>query len=254
MSFSDFNFYAVIPAAGSGSRMKSGKNKQFLELAGIPVIARTLTVFENSPLISKIVVSARDSEKDELIKICKEFNITKLSGVVSGGETRQMSVRNSLLFLAEKITSRSFDNFDSICDNMLSNSYVFIHDGARPFVSNETIVACADCVVSKKACGAGVLVKDTIKQTTSENEIAKTLDRSNLWAIQTPQAFSLDNILALHNKAYEEKKDFTDDTALCEYYGQKAFMVEGSYNNIKITTPEDLLLGEIILKSKISKQ
>ena len=235
MSFSDSKFYAVIPAAGSGSRMKSNRNKQFLDLSGIPVIVRTLLVFQKSSLISGIVISTRDFEKAELIELCKKYNITKLIGIVTGGSTRQKSVRNSLLFLAEKITS--------------GDSYVLIHDGARPFVNDDIIVRCADCVVSKKACGAGVLVKDTIKQAGSENVIEKTLDRSNLWAIQTPQAFALSEILELHNKAVADGVDFTDDTALFEYYGHKAFMVEGSYNNIKITTPEDLLLGEIILKS-----
>ena len=255
MSFSDSKFYAVIPAAGSGSRMKSDKNKQFLELSGIPVIIRTLLVFQDSPLVSGIVISARDSEKDELNGLCEKYNINKLLGIVAGGDTRQKSVRNSLLFLAEKITSKELDNANlsgenSSCESSLSNSYVLIHDGARPFVTDDIIARCTDCVVDKKACGAGVLVKDTIKQTGGENVIEKTLDRSSLWAIQTPQTFALDDILALHNKAVSDNADFTDDTALYEYYGHKAFMVEGSYNNIKITTPEDLLLGEIILKNK----
>jgi len=270
MSFSDSNFYAVVPAAGSGSRMKSGKNKQFLELSGIPVIIRTLLVFQNSPLISGIVVSVRDFERDELKLLCEKHEISKLTGIVSGGETRQKSVKNSLLFLAEKITSGALKDSDSCgdisngknsscdnsstenesCEGSLSNSYVLIHDGARPFVSDDIILRCADCVVEKKGCGAGVLVKDTIKQTGIENIIEKTLDRSNLWAIQTPQAFALDDILALHNKAESDNLDFTDDTALYEYYGKASYMVEGSYSNIKITTPEDLLLGEMILKDK----
>jgi len=263
-------FYAIIPAAGSGSRMKSDKNKQFLELSGIPVIIRTLLVFQNSPLISGIVVSARETEKAELYALCEKYNVTKLTGIVTGGDTRQKSVKNSLLFLAEKITSGLISNKslsgdnschsnsycenssceNSSCDCSLSDTFVLIHDGARPFVTEDIIVRCADCVIAKKACGAGVLVKDTIKQTGNENIIERTLDRSNLWAIQTPQTFALDDILALHNKADSDNVNFTDDTALYEYYGHKAFMVEGSYSNIKITTPEDLLLGEIILKSK----
>ncbi len=261
MFSSKSKFYAVIPAAGSGSRMKSDKNKQFLELSGIPVIIRTLLVFQNSPLISGIVISARDSEKDELKDLCEKYKITKLIGIVAGGDTRQKSVRNSLSFLAEKITFGDPDDAENLpgdisspsnssCESSLTNSFVLIHDGARPFVTDDIIARCTDCVVDKKACGAGVLVKDTIKQAGNENVIEKTLDRSSLWAIQTPQAFALDDILALHNKAGLENADFTDDTALYEYYGHKAFMVEGSYNNIKITTPEDLLLGEIILKSK----
>jgi len=269
MSFS--KFYAVIPAAGSGTRMNSNKNKQFLELSGIPVIVRTLLVFQNSPLISGIVVSVRDFEKDELKMLCQKYEISKLTGIVSGGDTRQRSVKNSLLYLAEKITSGELkdsnlsgdisNGINSSCDNSstdnescessLSNSYVLIHDGARPFVSDDIILRCADCVVDKRGCGAGVIVKDTIKQTGIENKIEKTLDRNNLWAIQTPQAFALDDILALHNKAESDKLNFTDDTALYEYYGKDSYMVEGSYSNIKITTPEDLLLGEMILKGKI---
>jgi 2-C-methyl-D-erythritol 4-phosphate cytidylyltransferase len=276
---------AIVPAAGQSSRMKSSINKQFIELRGVPVIIRTLLAFEQSPLIDSIVVVTRDSEREELSLLCTKYKITKLIGVAYGGDTRQDSVRNALEFLAN-IQSRRRHFFTESVNEMhgseaqnnlniagskgtfesknnrlnLSkpndipstpfnpeNCYVLIHDGARPFVSEDIIKRCVDTVLKHKACGVGVPVKDTIKKVSSDLKILETLPRENLWAIQTPQAFHFPLISKLHEMAYDERLQFTDDTSLAEHYGKDAFMIEGDYRNIKITTPDDLLLGEMIL-------
>lgn len=225
---------AVIPAAGQGSRMNSSVNKQFIDLCGVPVIVRTLRAFEESPLIDSIVAVTRDSEREELKLLCIKYNITKLMGIAHGGDTRQDSVRNALEFLANIQVDPE-------------NCYVLIHDGARPFVYEDIIQRSIEAVRKYKACGVGVPVKDTIKNVSTDLKILETLPRENLWAIQTPQSFHFPLISKLHQKAFDDRLQFTDDTSLAEHYGESAYMVQGDYQNIKITTPEDLLYGEMIL-------
>ena len=236
------NVYAIIPAAGQGSRMGSPKtNKQFLELQGIPVLARTLLMFENSKDVDGIIVVTGQSDEPRIKEICLSYGIRKLIGIAKGGDTRQDSVRNALQFL-EFIISGEEPGFSG------TDNYVLIHDGARPFVSNEIIDRCICGAKKYLACGAGVRVKDTIKQVNHEGRIINTPPRDELFAIQTPQAFLLPLISDLHAKAYRENLRFTDDTAIAEHYGTDVYMITGEYRNIKITTPEDLLYGEILLK------
>lgn len=235
--------YAIIPAAGQGSRMGARTNKQFMELLGIPVIIRTLLKFEKSSLIDGILVVTNADEQDKLLSLCRKYSITKLIGAVPGGETRQDSVRNALLYLASYIGSNTPDISSDDCQ-------VLIHDGARPFVSDEIIQRCVEGVEKHNACGAGVKVKDTIKiAEPGSGLIIKTLPREQLWAIQTPQAFKLSLIGNLHNKAHDEKLSFTDDLSIAEYYGEKAYIVDGDYRNIKITTPIDIEIGEFLIKN-----
>lgn len=240
--------YAIIPAAGQGSRMGlPGQNKQFLELGGLPVLARTLMVFENSPHIDGIVVVSGQSETDQIRAMCARYHIGKLLGIADGGQTRQESVRHALEFLAEFLSSKQ-------SPQDYTEDFVLIHDGARPFITEEIIGRCAIAVKRFHACGAGVMVKDTIKQVSQDGTIQHTPPREKLWAIQTPQAFLLSMIGPLHQKADEEKLFFTDDTAIAEHYGKTVHMVMGDYRNIKITTPEDLLYGEVLLKSLLGKK
>ncbi len=235
--------YGVIPAAGQGSRMGVGKaNKQFLELQGIPVLIRTLLAFEQSPRIDGIAVVANPSDRVCIQALCEQYRITKLIGIAAGGETRQDSVRNALEFLSDYLGGKNLPGSDK-------KDYVLIHDGARPFVSNAIIERCIDGAIRYHACGAGVPVKDTIKQVRPDGTIFHTPPREELWAIQTPQAFLLSLIEPLHRKAFREGLSFTDDTAIAEHYGEKVHMVTGGYQNIKITTPEDLLYGEVLLRN-----
>ncbi|MHB1484757.1 MAG: 2-C-methyl-D-erythritol 4-phosphate cytidylyltransferase [Saccharofermentanales bacterium] len=237
------HIFAIIPAAGQGSRMGARTNKQFLELLGIPVIIRTLLAFEKSAAIDGILVVTNLHEQETLESLCRKYSITKLIGVTFGGETRQDSVRNALRFLISYTGSRK--PVISVDD-----CRVLIHDGARPFVSEEVIRRCVEGVEKHDACGAGVKVKDTIKIADPESGlIIKTLPREQLWAIQTPQAFSLPLIERLHIKAFSEKLSFTDDLSIAEHYGENVYIIDGDYRNIKITTPDDLEIGEFLIKN-----
>ena len=219
---------AVIAAAGSGSRMKSSVNKQFLLLDGIPVLAHTLKVFQNAEIIDEIVIVASEKELLSIGELVDKYNITKVKSITKGGATRQESVKCGL----EKI----------------SGSRVLIHDGARPFVTIKQIEEVAQKLLYCSAAAVGVKVKDTIKRVNKDNVIVETLDREELVQIQTPQGFVSNVIIDAHNRAEKEGILVTDDCALAEYMGIDVYVVEGSSRNIKITVPEDLEIGEAFLK------
>ena len=219
---------AVIAAAGSGSRMKSSVNKQFLLLDGIPVLAHTLKVFQDAEVIDEIVIVASEKELLSIGELVDKYNITKVKEITKGGATRQESVKCGL----EKI----------------SGSRVLIHDGARPFVTKDQIEEVAQRLLYCSAAAVGVKVKDTIKRVNKDNVIVETLDREELVQIQTPQGFVSDVIIDAHNRAEKEGILVTDDCALAEYMGIDVYVVEGSSRNIKITVPEDLEIGEAFLK------
>ena len=219
---------AVIAAAGSGSRMKSSVNKQFLLLDGIPVLAHTLKVFQNAEIIDEIVIVASEKELLSIGELVDKYNITKVKSITKGGATRQASVKCGL----EKI----------------SGSRVLIHDGARPFVTIKQIEEVAQKLLYCSAAAVGVKVKDTIKRVNKDNVIVETLDREELVQIQTPQGFVSNVIIDAHNRAEKEGILVTDDCALAEYMGIDVYVVEGSSRNIKITVPEDLEIGEAFLK------
>jgi 2-C-methyl-D-erythritol 4-phosphate cytidylyltransferase len=228
---------AIITASGYGKRM--GRPKQFIGIGGKPILEWTLSVFEEAKAVDEIILVVNKED----IEQAKEFKLSKLRQIVGGGKERQDSVYKGLKALPEDA------------------EIVAIHDGARPFVTSEII----DKAVSEaKAFGAvvvGVPVSDTIKQIKNEklkmkNEgaiIEKTIDRSLMWRAQTPQIFKKDIIL----KAYQEgrgKHQVTDDAMLVEKLVIPVKMVMGSYQNIKITTPEDLVVAEGILKMAETKE
>lgn len=221
---------AVIVSAGNSTRM-GGVNKQFLELDGAPVIVNTITMFQRSNLIDEIVIVTRESDIEEIKNLIDKYKFTKVSAVVTGGETRQLSVYNGVV-------------------NTLKNTdIVAIHDGARPLVTvnviEETIQAAADY----GAAATGVKVKDTVKVVDDNDNIIDTPDRTYMRFIQTPQVF--DKKLYLDAvKTVENSKNFTDDCMLIEAYGKTVKFVHGDYENIKITTPEDIELAENYLKRR----
>ena len=222
----------VIVAAGTGSRMNMGINKQFIKLEGKEVIVYTIEKFYNNPNIDDIVVVVKESEAEFFKKeIIEKYNFENIK-IAYGGKERQDSVYNGLKLLDEK------------CD------VVLIHDGARPFVSNKTIDTCIEEAKEHKAIVVGVPVKDTIKVIDDSNNIVDTPNRSVLWAVQTPQTFDYNILLNAYEDAFESGFYGTDDAMLVERIGHKVKMVEGSYNNIKITTKEDLNIGSQILNSK----
>lgn len=219
----------VVVAAGNGTRMKMDKKKQYLKVNGERVLSRTLKAFDKSDLIDEIILVVNGDEiffcKSEIIR---EKNISKVHSIVAGGTDRQESVYNGL----KEVNPQS--------------SIVLIHDGARPFVDEATIENCIGGAMDFGAVCAAVPVKDTIKTSDGQGFIETTPDRDTLWAVQTPQAFKLPLILKAHEKALEDCFRGTDDAVLVERLGEKVKLVMGSYNNIKITTQEDLVFAEAI--------
>lgn len=217
----------IIVAAGSSTRM--GQNKQLLELNGIPVIARTLLQFENCPKIKNIILVVRTEDIFTLQLLAEKYGISKVSDIVCGGESRQESVL------------KGFARLDK------SDKSVLIHDGARPLVTDSIICSVADALDRHIAVTCAVKVKDTVKQVDENGRVIKTLDRSSLVAVQTPQGVRVEEYLEAVQKA-KDISSFTDDTSLMEAAGFEVYAVEGSYKNIKITTPEDIPAAESYLE------
>lgn len=220
----------VIVAAGTGSRMNMGINKQFIKLEEKEIIAYTIEKFYNNSNIEDIVVVVKEDESEFFKKeILDKYNFKNIK-IAYGGKERQDSVYNGLKLLDKK------------CD------VVLIHDGARPFVSDKIIYNCIEEVKEHKAIVVGVPVKDTIKIIDNDKNIVDTPNRSVLWAVQTPQTFDYNILIDAYKDAFKSGFYGTDDAMLVERIGYKVKMVEGSYNNIKITTQEDLSVGSQILK------
>lgn len=223
---------AIVLAAGQGKRMGTKIQKQFLEIQGKPILYYSLHAFQNSELIDEIILVTSEG----LEEYCKEtfvdqYDFTKVSKIVCGGAERYHSVWHGL---------REMDE----------DGYVFIHDGARPFVNDEILNRAYDAVSQYGACVVGMPVKDTIK-ISDENGFAKeTPNRSLVWAVQTPQVFQTSLIKEAYSKLMEcDNIPVTDDAMVAEQMlGTKVKLVEGSYENIKITTPEDLGIAESFLK------
>lgn len=222
----------IIVAAGSGKRMKSTIAKQYIELKGRTILSYTVETFEKSDNIDEIILVTSQEVIDFVTKnIVNKYQFTKVKAVVAGGAERQDSVYNGL-----KKVSKDTD-------------VVLIHDGVRPFVNDSYITKLESIAMEFGACVLGAPVKDTIKICDSEGYIVDTPNRSTLWLAQTPQCFKYDVIINAYEKAYKEGYTGTDDSVLVEKTGVKVKMVEGDYNNIKITTPEDLYIGEVILEN-----
>lgn len=222
---------AIVLAAGQGKRMHSKIQKQFLEIDGKPVLYYSLRCFQKSELIDDIIlVTVEDSVVFCKEKIVKKYGFSKVSRVIPGGKERYDSVYEGLLACGQ-------------------SDYVLIHDGARPFITDEILTRGLKGARVTGACVIGMPSKDTIKISDDAGYVSDTPDRSRVWTIQTPQIFSY----SLIRKAHEEirKKDMsqiTDDAMVVEKEtGVKILLVEGSYMNIKITTPEDLNVAKLFL-------
>jgi len=218
---------AIILAAGKGKRMDSQIPKQYLNIAGKTILDTTLYKFEKSNEVDEIILVVNKDEIDYVKSGISPF-YGKISHVVKGGKTRTESVYQGL------------KNVGKDCD------IVLIHDGVRPFVSYNLISSCIENASIYRACVPVIEVMDTIKEVSEEGTVEKTLDRKKLRAVQTPQAFDFSLIKECYERAVTENADFTDDASIVEYYGHKVKTIEGLYKNIKITTPLDLRLAEII--------
>ena len=224
-------YAAIVLAAGSGKRMNSKVHKQYLIIQDRPVLYYSLKAFEDSAVDEIVLVVGKGEEKFCRKEIVDKYGISKVKAIVEGGKERYHSVFEGL-----KQTS--------------DTDYVLIHDGARPFVNQDIIRRCMQEVQKYQACVVGMPVKDTIKIADEEGYAKQTPDRKNVWMIQTPQTFSY----ALIYEAYEEMLK-TEDTAITDdamvlerIKGKKSKLIEGSYRNIKITTPEDLLIANVYLQ------
>lgn len=221
---------AIVLAAGKGSRMGGKVKKQFLNLNDKPILYYSLKAFCDNTNIDEIVLVTAEEEIDYCRKhIVEKYELNKVSFITSGGSERQESVLKGL-------------NVVKNCD------IVLIHDGARPFITDEIINSGIKYARLYGACACGVTPKDTIKIKNQDHFSEETLKRSSLVAVQTPQCFKYEIIYSCHSKLSSENISVTDDTMVVENYGHKVYLYEGSYNNIKITTPEDLILAERILK------
>jgi 2-C-methyl-D-erythritol 4-phosphate cytidylyltransferase len=225
---------ALIPAAGMGKRMAAGINKQYLSLGGKPILAHTLSIFELAPFVDETVVIVPEDE----IPYCREsvvdrFGFTKTRRIVAGGRERQESVCNGLRAVSE----------------LMDDDIVIIHDGVRPFVSLETVRCSVETARRYDGALVAVPVKDTVK-TAVEGIVVDTPDRRNIWLAQTPQTFRYGLIRNAHEQAMAEGFQGTDDASLVERMGKKVHIVMGDYRNIKITTPEDMVLAEAFLQKQ----
>lgn len=220
----------IIAAAGSGSRMGAEVNKIFLELGNMPVLARTLLVFEKCDEIDEIIIVASEKELFLCSELAKEYKILKLKSVVCGGQTRQQSVKNGLAEVSGKA------------------EIVLIHDAARPLVTEETVCAVKNRALSFGAAACGAKNKNTVKRIDDDGFIVETLNRDYLVEIQTPQGFKKEKITAAHERAEKNGFAATDDCMLLEAEGEKVKVVFSRSDNIKITTYDDLLLAEQILE------
>jgi 2-C-methyl-D-erythritol 4-phosphate cytidylyltransferase len=225
----------IILASGIGKRMNAGKNKVLLKLQGKPLIFFTLKSFEKCEDVDSMLLVTRSEEINILQSIVKKYKIKKVMGIIEGGKERQFSGFNALRYLNEVLREKT-------------SSIVAFHNGANPFVTSEEI---SRSFSEAKKYGAAVIAhptKDTIKEVDKKGIIAKTLDRSKLWNMQTPQTIKFSLALEAFVKADEDNFIGTDDVSLVERLGKKVKIVEGSEFNFKITTPLDFEMAKIIIK------
>jgi len=227
---------AILPAGGSGKRIHSRRPKQYLPVGGVPLLVQTIAVFQRSPLIHEILlVVPREDIRRVRSRFVEPYDFSKVSQVLGGGRERQDSVKNGL------------DAVGDDCD------IVLIHDGVRPFISGSLIRLMIREAAAHGAATAGVPVKETVKRVDPEGSVLETLDRRALWLTQTPQAFRRSVILEAHRTAFRDRFYGTDDASLVERMGHPVRMVPATYENIKITTREDLLLAEFLIGARRGK-
>lgn len=220
---------AIILAAGNSTRMGGKINKQLEPVSDIPVLAHTLMAYQRCKLIEEIVVVTRPQDFDAVFAISKQYGISKLRHIVAGGATRQESAKHGMSKLSEKIR------------------YVAIADGARCLITPTQIAKVCLRAYRYQAASAAHLISDTIKRTNATGMVKETVDRNNLWQAQTPQIFHTALYTAALIRAEDDDFKVTDDNSLIEHLGYQVRMVECGYENIKITTKEDLFVAEAIL-------
>lgn len=240
--YKEKRFKAIILAAGSGLRMGTKIQKQYIKINDRPMLAYSLEAFEKSPVDEIIVVVKAGDEAFCQKEIADKYNIEKVKKVISGGNSRYHSTAKGLA------AAKS-------CD------YILIHDAARPCVTTEVIMSCMDSVMKTGACTAGVTTVDTINRVTQKGIVLETLDRNFLWSVQTPQAFQYEMIRSAHERlkekesgmSEEERNAITDDVKVLQLFSDtEVHMSSGSYENIKVTTPADLKIAQTFLADRMT--
>lgn len=221
---------AIVPAAGSGTRMGRSLKKQFLVLGGQPILTRTIEVLESCPEIDAVILVVPETEHDFCEnRIIAENGFAKVVSVVTGGPERQDSVYRGLQCIDQ------------------DTAVVLVHDGVRPFLTQTMVRETTASAAAGMSAVVGVPVLDTVKSVGADSEVMNTLSRDKLWSIQTPQAFPRATLMEAYESALGDGYYGTDDASLVERLGRPVRVLMGSRTNIKITTPEDLVLGEAIL-------
>ena len=224
-------YSVIIPAAGVGKRMKHHRNKLFIELQGQSILERTLNIFETHPLCDEIIIAVNKQDIHDIEQLRAQY--TKIKPLVEGGVERQHSIYHAL--------------------KHIENDIVMVHDAARPFVMHEQINMLYQSVVEGQHAVLGVRAKDTIKIVDEHKIIKSTLDRNSIYHIQTPQAFTKKVLTKAYDDAFSKGILGTDDASLVEQSGIAVAIVEGTDTNIKITTPIDIQLGELILQNMVKR-
>lgn len=222
---------AVVVAAGNSTRM-DGVNKVLQPLDGVPVLVRTLAAFQVAGSVDEVVVAAREEDILEISQLCRTYGLSKCAKVIRGGESR---VHSALLAALEASPETEL---------------LAVHDGARPLVTPELIDRVAAAAARCSAAAPAVALKDTVKSVRKDGGVEETLDRDRLRAVQTPQVFEASLLKAALQSALEQDAPVTDDASAVERLGKVVFLVEGEEENLKITTPMDMILAEAIVKAR----
>jgi 2-C-methyl-D-erythritol 4-phosphate cytidylyltransferase len=220
----------IIPAAGAGERMGAAVNKQFLSLQGKPIIVHTLERFQMCGAINEIIIAVQPSSRQQVESLIGEFHLSKVTKIVEGGKRRQDSVSNALSQLHPRA------------------EIVIVHDAVRPFIQQHVIIGSIEKAKEYSAAVVAVHIKDTVKVGNDEGRFERTLDRSALWSAQTPQTFRKQVLIDAYEKANRERIEATDDASLVELLNIRPAIVEGSFDNIKITTPDDLDFADVLAR------
>ncbi len=224
---------ALVPAAGESRRME-GAAKLFLRLNGAPVLARTLVALQLASRVDEIIVAVREEDLEAASRICKEYAITKCPQVIVGGDTRVKSVQ-----LAAMAARRDAD-------------LLAVHDGARPLVTPELIDRVIEAAEKYGAAAPAVAAKDTVKRIKQDGTVDRTLNRSALRLVQTPQVFDADLLKGALQSAIEAEAPITDDCSAVERLGKEVLLIDGEEENLKLTTPLDLVLAQAVLEKRMA--
>lgn len=227
-------YQVIIPAAGQGKRMGAGRNKILLEIDKQPIFIHTLRIFELDENCEGIYLAINPQDEKEMKELLNEYHISKVIALAPGGKERQHSIYNALKCVKQE-------------------GIILVHDAARPFIGKRHLDLLVKAAEKNGAAILAVPVKDTVKKAAG-NIVTETVERSSLWAVQTPQAFRFSILMNAYEKAFADHFLGTDDASLVERIGQDVMIVEGNYDNIKLTTPEDLYFAEAIIRKRMGNQ